>query len=251
MELFNERQIENRIDYFSPSNYDYKIRVVNTSSKKVDTAIVFIHGAPGSADSFYRYLSDSLLLEKAHLYAIDRPGYGYSNFGKPLTSIEEQTRIISNVIDSLPQHYVLVVGHSYGGPIAAYSSLFSDKVKSVMMLAPAIDPENEKIFWFANISKWKLTKWMVPGALCVAGEEKFTHVEELKKVKNVWPSVNVPIVHMHGKKDNIVPFENVPFSKENFNEEHLKVIELPLENHFIPWTQHALIVDEILELLEK
>ncbi|NAS31027.1 alpha/beta fold hydrolase [Flavobacteriaceae bacterium R38] len=249
IELFNKYQVSNNIQYFEPSNTDYKVRIVSTANKKSDTAVFFIHGAPGAADGYYEYLRDSTLLSKAVLYSIDRPGYGYSHFGKSVTSIEEQTRITKEIIDTIDQNYVVVVGHSYGGPIAAYSSLKSDKVKGVLMLAPAIDPENEKVFWFAYVSKWKLTKWMVPGALGVAGDEKFTHVKELEKIKNVWKNVKVPIIHVHGTKDVVVPFENISFSKENFNDQYLEIIELEDENHFLPWSRKNLVKEQILRLL--
>ncbi len=251
IELFNQYQVNNNIEYFTPSKTDYKVRIVSTAEKKSDTAIFFIHGAPGAADGYYNYLKDATLLSKATLYSIDRPGYGYSRFGKSVTSIEEQTRITAEIIENLNENYVIVVGHSYGGPIAANASLKTDKIKGVLMLAPAIDPENEKIFWFAYISKWKLTKWLVPGALGVAGDEKFTHIKELEKIKGRWKNVKVPIIHVHGTKDIVVPYENINFSKENFNEHYLQTIGLPGENHFLPWSQEQLVKDQILKLLKE
>ena len=248
---FKKQQLENRLNfhYYQPSGKDYKVRVVSTAKKETDTAVFFVHGAPGSADNYYEYLKDSLLLEKATVYSIDRPGYGYSRFGKAVTSIQEQTEVLSEIIDSINQNFVVVVGHSYGGPIAAYSSLKTGKVKGVLMLAPAIDPENEKVFWFAHIAKWKLTKWMVPGALGVAGDEKFTHVKELEKIKDIWKDIKVPVIHVHGTKDVVVPFENTTFSKNNFDNHYLEVIELKEENHFLPWSREVLVKELIHKLL--
>ena len=100
-----------------------------------------------------------------------------------LRMLKKQTEVVAEIVEDLPEQKVVVLGHSYGGPIAAYSSLLSTKVKSVIMLAPAIDPENEKVFWIAKVAKWKLTKWIVPGAMGDAGDEKFTHVAELEKLK--------------------------------------------------------------------
>ncbi|MBL4604339.1 MAG: alpha/beta hydrolase, partial [Flavobacteriaceae bacterium] len=202
-------------------------------------------------DNYYKYLQDSLLLSKANLYSIDRPGYGFPNFGNSETSIKKQTEVVVEIIDQLPEQKVIVLGHSYGGPIAAYSSLFTSKVKSVLMLAPAIDPENEKVFWFAYISKWKLTKWMIPGAMGVAGDEKFTHVKELEKLKDVWKRVHVPIIHIHGTDDIVVPFENLKFSTGRFNKQYLDTIVLQKENHFLPWKRYSLVKKELLELIDK
>ncbi len=45
--------------------------------------IVFIHGTPGSWDAFAGYMQDSSLLTQYRMISIDRPGSGYSDFGKP------------------------------------------------------------------------------------------------------------------------------------------------------------------------
>jgi pimeloyl-ACP methyl ester carboxylesterase len=218
---------------------------------KKDIAIFFVHGAPGASDNYYQYLRDTVLLSKANLYSIDRPGYGFSNFGKSEISIETHTKVVAEIIDRLPEQKVIVLGHSYGGPIAAYSSLLSSKVKSVLMLAPAIDPENEKIFWIAKFAKWKLTKWMVPGAMGVAGDEKFSHVAELEKLKDLWKEIKVPVIHIHGTKDIIVPFENLSFSVLQFNPQYLDTIILEKENHFLPWDRYSLVKRELLKMIEK
>ena len=252
VKMFAKKNADVVIKRYDLKTVDYPIRVVSgkhDSNKKI--AIFFVHGAPGASDNYYKYLQDSVLLGKANLYSIDRPGYGFSNFGKAETSIVKQSEILAEVIDSLPEHYVVVLGHSYGGPIAAYSSLLTPKVKSVIMLAPAIDPENEKIFWIAKFAKWKLTKWMIPGAMGVAGDEKFTHIEELEKIKDVWKTVNTPVLHIHGTKDIIVPFENLDFSVKNFQPRLLDTLVIHEGNHFVPWKNYDLVKEELIAILDQ
>lgn len=252
MKQFEKKKAQVNIKRFDLKTVDYPVRVVSgTYDSEKEIAIFFVHGAPGASDNYYKYLQDSVLLSKANLYSIDRPGYGFSNFGKAETSIKKQTEVVAEVIDSLPEQKVVVLGHSYGGPIATYSSLLSPKVKSVIMLAPAIDPENEKIFWIAYFSKWKLTKWMVPGAMGVAGDEKFTHEAELEKIKDIWNEVKVPVLHIHGDKDIIVPFENLDFSVQNFNAQYLDTIVLQKGNHFIPWKNYELVRGELLKMVDQ
>lgn len=249
---FRKNKAQVNIKRYQLKTVDYAVRVVSGSiDEEKDIAIFFVHGAPGASDNYYGYLQDSVLLSKANLYSIDRPGYGFSNFGKAETSIKKQTEVIAEVMDSLPENKVVVLGHSYGGPIAAYASILSPKVKNVIMLAPAIDPNNEKIFWVSYIAKWKQTKWMVPGAMSVAGDEKFTHEAELEKIKDIWKEVKVPVLHIHGTKDILVPFENLEFSKRSFNDQYLETIVIPKGNHFIPWKNYDLVKGELLRMIEQ
>jgi pimeloyl-ACP methyl ester carboxylesterase len=44
--------------------------------------LFFVHGSPGSWIKFGKYLMDTDLLKKYRMISIDRPGFGYSNFGQ-------------------------------------------------------------------------------------------------------------------------------------------------------------------------
>src|SRR5882757_1467746 len=47
-------------------------------------SLVFIHGSPGSWINFRKYMWDTELLRKFRIISIDRPGFGYSDFGKAM-----------------------------------------------------------------------------------------------------------------------------------------------------------------------
>lgn len=247
---FSKANVPIKINYFKSTLYSEKVRIVTTAAKK-DTTIIFIHGAPGSGDAFYDYLKDTTLLQKAKLVTIDRPGYGYSGLGNSLISIKKQAQIIHEICNAYGFNNVFLVGHSFGGPIAAYVPTLTHKINGVLLLAPAIDPDHEKILWIANFAKWKATKWLVPKSFAVSGDEKFSHSKELQKIKNEWYKVTIPVTHIHGEKDGLVPYENLAFSRQKFNDSIFKSISLAKENHFIPWTQKSLVIEEILKLLDQ
>lgn len=247
---FRNKNVAATIQRFALTSYAHPVRVVGGPiNPNKEVAVCFVHGAPGSSQDFYSYLQDSLLLSQANLYSVDRPGYGYSNFGHAEVSIQKQAEIVAAIIDKLPEQKVIIVGHSFGGPIAALASIYTSKIVSAIMLAPAIDPDHEKILKIAYLGKWKATRWFVPKSLRVAADEKFTHVAELSKVQNLWPQVPVPVTHYHGTKDVLVPYENIQFSAQVFDPSSLKMVTLADENHFLPWTQYALVQKELLEML--
>jgi pimeloyl-ACP methyl ester carboxylesterase len=103
-------------------------------------AIVFLHGASGN-------LLDQMLpvraqLEgRAELLFLDRPGHGWSTRG----SGNEDPYGQSDTIAALMQHYrmddAIVVGHSFGGGIAASFALrHPQRVRGLVFLAAATHP---------------------------------------------------------------------------------------------------------------
>src|SRR6186713_1315906 len=97
--FFKDRHIDHKIDYYQTRGRKLRyIRVGDEDSSKA--TILFIHGAPSSLSYWNGYLSDSSLLERATMYAVDRPGYGYSGFGDPLANIAAQAAAIRPILDS-------------------------------------------------------------------------------------------------------------------------------------------------------
>lgn len=248
LEQFKKIQQKVAIDYIASNPSEGFVRVISAGTVK-ENAIIFIHGAPGSADAFYGYLSNPELLEKATLITYDRPGYGYSGFGKSLVSIEAQAKVVDQIIRYYALENVYLVGHSYGGPVAALTPLFNNKVKGVLLLAPAMAPEHEKYFWIGSFARWKLTRWMVPTSWKVSADEKYSHEQELYKLVGVWKEVSVPVVVLQGDKDTLVPFENLAYCEEHFSADFFKGVPLENQNHFIPWNRKVLVIEEVLKLI--
>lgn len=211
-------------------------------------AVLFIHGSPGSSKDFKQYLSDPNLAQRAHLYALDRPGYGASDWGNLNTSIYQQSLSLLPLIDSLGDEYdtLVVVGHSYGGPVAAAIPLMRpESVQSLLLIAPALDPKLERIFWFTPIGKASLTRWLTPRALQMAADEKYEHAKELEilwdKLEN--KSFYGNVIHLHGTKDWVVDYENTRFSRRLYKRVKIKTVKDG--NHYIPFNEYDLTVEAL------
>lgn len=248
---FEKAGLSAQIKRFTVAGYEAQVRVVGGPHDARKTrAVFFVHGAPGSSQDFYSFLQDSALLANANLYSIDRPGYGYSNFGKAEVSVQQQAQILAAIINQLPEKEVVVVGHSFGGPIAPLAGLYTDKLVAAIMLAPAIDPDHEKILKIAYLGKWKATRWLVPKAMRVAADEKFGHAAALRTVQPFWSQLPMPVWHYHGTKDVLVPYENLAFGSGVFDSTRFTPITLEGENHFLPWSQYDLIREQLLKMLQ-
>jgi pimeloyl-ACP methyl ester carboxylesterase len=78
--------------------------------------VLLIHGTPSSLEEwqpvFDRWAS------KYRVTAYDRPGHGYSGPPAGETGIDYNAHVARRLMEELHLRDVLVVGHSYGGPIA-------------------------------------------------------------------------------------------------------------------------------------
>lgn len=246
---FKDLKIASEISYFKVDTLDLEVRIqaVETDEKKVN--LVFFHGSPSSLSAWEGYLLDSSLRETTAMYAIDRPGYGYSNFGDEMTAVDAEAQLMSAIINTYKLQNVIAIGTSYGGPLAARVGFLNDKVKAVVMISPAIDPALEKDIWASRFTQWKLTRWLVPTAYRVAGDEKEVHAEELVALEQDWKSMTIPVVHIHGDDDALVPYENINFSKENFK--NITIITVPEKGHEIAWKYKEIVIPHLQKLLDQ
>jgi len=246
-DAFAKAEISTSISYFEIDSLDLKIRVQHIEQSNEEVQLVFFHGSPSSLSAWNGYLKDSSLVKKAAMHAIDRPGYGYSNFGDAMPSIEQQGEVISALLDHYQWDNVIAIGSSYGGPLAARLAVLNERVKGVIMISPAIDPDNEQKIWQSRLTQWWITRWLSPTGYRVAGDEKTVHAEELAKIATDWSKVTVPVMHIHGDKDDLVPYINVEYSKANFT--NIEIITTPDTGHEIAWARPELVKPYILKMV--
>lgn len=246
---FETLGIPTKISYFDVDSLDLKIRVQEVTHGDNEVNLLFFHGSPSSLSAWNGYLKNKTLFQKVNLFAVDRPGYGYSNFGDEMTSIQMQASIMSDLIDAYDLSNVIVVGSSYGGPLVARMAVLNQRIKAVVMISSAIDPTKEKQVWGSRLTQWWLTRWLVPTGYRVAGDEKTTHAMELALLEKDWGLVRVPVIHIHGDEDRIVPYENVQFTAKKFSEP--KIITTAHTGHEIAWGRPDLIIPHLLELIDE
>ncbi len=229
------------------------IRFVEVGRRQaLKPTLFFVHGAPGSSDNFFQFMKDARLAELFTMVSVDRPGYGYSGFGQSETSITRQAQSLAPVLARYCQTPTLVIGHSYGGPVAAkLAVLYPQHVSGLMLLAPAIDPANEKKISIAWLGKTPPFRWLTPKSWKVATDEKYSHVQELTNMLPDWQKIKVPVTYIQGTSDRLVPFANLAFARQHIDSCYLKTISLPGEDHFLPWSQQELITQEILLLNQQ
>jgi len=249
---FHDRHLEPKIAYYHVK--DRKTRYL-TVGDNTQASVLFIHGAPSSLSYWKSYLADSVLLSRATMYAVDRPGYGYSGLANPMPSIADQAAAIHLILDSLRKasHPVILVGVSYGGPIACRLAMdYPELVDGLVLVAPPIGPGLEKIFWFTYAVESPAVHWFVPRMLQTANQEKIHHKEELTKMLPLWGQIHVPVIYVQGDKDGLVDTTNAGFARQHLkNAPSLDIRMIPGRGHLIAFAEKDRIEKAILDLLDS
>ncbi|WP_196889405.1 alpha/beta fold hydrolase [Aureivirga sp. CE67] len=251
MKDFQELGVKPKIQYCTFK--DFKVREVyvkSTSEEKNIPTIVFVHGTPGSATDFKKYMTDSTLRSKVNMLSYDRVGFGMSSAGETQNSIAFDVSLLEEILKEykLKPENTILAGYSYGGSIVLATK---EKFKEIVLLAPAVHADVEPMPAMLNVYKWESTRWMVPKIWKSAAIEKMSHKDELRKYDSIWIDQKSPITVMQGTGDKIVPYENTLYLEEKFPKEQLTVITLGNAGHSLIWSRFSEIKQELLRIIAK
>lgn len=133
------------------------IREWNPLCEKV---VLYIHGFPGCADQA-RLMTSAPLFQDFRLIAIDRPGYGQSEYQPKLTPVKFAKQLVK-ILDQLKIDKVRILSVSGGAPYSmALANLLQEraiKMCSIGGIGPLnkknrqyLNPRQKKVWWFAQI----------------------------------------------------------------------------------------------------
>jgi|SRR6185295_17937236 len=212
--------------------------------------IFFIHGSPGSWNAFSEYMKDSLLLKKFRMVSVDRPGFGYSDFGQ-VQHLDVQSFLISPLFYHLSnQKPTFLAGHSLGGPMVIKLAADNPRIfAGLVVISGSIDPREEKPEkWRPWLFKTPLN-YFVPGALRPSNEELWYLKKDLIQLEKDFSKVTCPVYFIHGMIDTWVPPGNVAYGKKLLiNAPLVEETMIPDANHFIPWSKFTEIRAVLLKL---
>ena len=115
-----------------------KLRVVESGNGP--RAVILLHGMIGSAEDWETVVP--LLDDRYHVFAVDRPGHGYSESPRETNNVALNARVVQHLITALDLKNVVVVGHSYGGSVALQLAAEPPaELRGVVLVAPGAYPD--------------------------------------------------------------------------------------------------------------
>jgi pimeloyl-ACP methyl ester carboxylesterase len=230
---------------------NFFIHYAKTGNDSLPT-ILFIHGSPGSWITYEHYMKDKDLLKKYRMISIDRPGFGYSEFGNA-KNLEEQSKLISPLLEIFNNHQPMyVAGHSMGGPVAA--QLVADNPESfagLVLLSAAMDPAEERTEKWRPLFFKNPWKQLIPGAFLPSNTELWFLKKDLLRLEKDLYKIHCNVWIVHGNKDVYVPVGNAYFSERMLvNAKSIEMKIIPRANHFIHTIHYDIVKDVLMRLHE-
>ena len=227
------------------------IRYMETPRLPGKPTIVFIHGAPSSLSFFNGFFKDTALLKRAQLVAVDRPGYGYSDFGRVEPSILKQADLLQPLIDRYKNPAgIIVVGSSYGGSVSARLAMNNPGViAQVVFVSSALGPGLERTYGISHWINKPPLRALVPPLLRLANDEKLAHRQALEAILPDWPRITAGIIMLHGLRDELVYPTNVAFARKQLRNARFRQFLLTESRHDIVDNKREYIASILLGIL--
>ncbi|MEO8376120.1 MAG: alpha/beta hydrolase [Candidatus Sumerlaeota bacterium] len=213
--------------------------------------VIYIHGTPGSAQAFEHYIAEPI--PGTESISIDRFGFGKSLPHGSVPSLQEQASAVEPFLTQQNGKWPILVGHSLGGPIAARAAAdYPERVGGLVILAGAFDPALEHVTGLQKFGNFAFVPRILPSDIRNMNRELIPLKGELQSLQPLLKNIRCPIVIIHGKEDQLVPFSNVEYLHEHLPAGSISAeFIFEHENHFIPWTEEPAVRAGIEHLLQK
>jgi hypothetical protein len=167
--------------------------------------LICLHGSPSSLSAWRTIYTDTSFLKYVQVIAIDRPGYGYSDFGRVEINLQKQVAILQALVDSMTtDHQAVLLGSSYGGPVAAQLAMnLPKRISQLVLLSASVMPGQEKTYWISYPMTTPVLKYLFPPTFVMSSEEKLVHKLQLETLSH-WEKIRSDVLIIHGNRDGLV-----------------------------------------------
>ncbi len=215
--------------------------------------LAFFHGSPSAWNAFIDYMKDPLLLQHYRIISIDRPGFGYSNFGEAM-SLRDQAKHMLPVFDRIKNNKpVFLAGHSLGGPLLIQLAADApQEFTGIMLISGSVDPGLEPRESWRHMMEKIPFRYLLPGSFRPSNTELLYFKEDVVSLAKEFTKVKCAVYLVHGEKDTWVPPGNVAYAVNKLiHASKIETLIIPGGTHFIPWTKKKEIREELLKMVKQ
>lgn len=235
-------EVMTRVAFTAGGAHGWKLSALDTPRAEPSPwKIVVVTGTP-SWSEFWAPVLAKTPANRAMVVA-DRPGFAQSEPARAVTDIAAQADALEPLLDGPPGQRVVLVGQSYGAPIATVlAAKRPDKVKALVLMSAFYGergPTIRRLDALGSMLRPALPRDMQNALAEVKGQAR-----QLPAVRKALGEITAPIVVLHGDRDDFI----VPAAAEKLAADaRATYIVAPGGDHFL----NACCVDDVLGAIER
>jgi pimeloyl-ACP methyl ester carboxylesterase len=248
--------------------YDF----VSSSSK---TLVIMVHGFLGIKDWYvFKELEKSIISIKIDSFKFDFSGNGKSEGMFFDSTVSKEVKELTQILKYFKKKYerIIVIAHSMGCAVSLITTKNPKLISCLILMNPLVLPSIsfkdsilkfspyvflEKLHHVKTRSILQKIKILSPAEIYVKKiiEEKVVGHEFLKELPKIdvidyAEKLSIPILIIHGKKDQIIPYSHVEYLYNNLGSKEKKLVLLDY-THKPKKQQMVLIKFEIFKFLKS
>lgn len=229
-----------RSSFVAGDGLGWRISSLSTPTRAAPWRVVVVTGTPSWSEYWAPTLAQ--LPESREMIVADRPGFGLSEPQEAVPIIAQQAAALSPMLEGPPGQKVVLIGQSYGAPIATLiASQRPDKVRALVLVSGFFGTPGstaKRLMGLGAVAGPLLPRDLKNALAEVRGQQK-----QLPDVRKALAGLSIPVIVLHGGKDTFVPPEAARDLSESIG---ARYIEVAAGDHFL----NACCVADVLGAVE-
>ena len=194
-----------RIDFSAGVPERWRISALRTPERpQASWKVVIITGTPSWSEYWAPTIAD--LPATREMIVADRPGFRSSEPEDAVRDLAKQADALAPMLETHPGERVLLVGQSFGAPVAALmAQRYPDRVHALVLVSAYFGdrgPTARRL-----VGAGRLFHGLLPRDLRNSVSEMSAQADQLPGVWAAMRELEQPVVFVHGDADNFVPLE--------------------------------------------
>lgn len=231
-----------RIEFTAGVPEHWSISALQTPTRPDATwKIVIITGTPSWSEYWAPTIAD--LPANREMIVADRPGFRTSEPDGAVRDISKQADALAPMLEARPGQRVLLVGQSFGAPVATLmAERYPDRVQALVLVSAFFGDRGPTARRMIGVGG--VVRPLLPRDLRNSISEISAQPEQLPAVWTALRGLQQPIVFLHGDNDTFVPLEADQRIAAEYGH---TLITVPGGDHFL----NACCVPALLEAMEQ
>lgn len=192
--------------------------------------VVVITGTPSWSEFWAPVLA--ALPQQFSMTVVDRPGFALSEPQGVVGSISDQAEAMSALLEAAPGQKLILVGQSYGAPIATLmAARHPDRVQALVLMSPFYGERGATARRLTGLGG--MVRPMLPRDLKNSIAEVKGQPPQLPAARAALTALTIPVVVLHGEADTFVPIASAKALAASRGSAPTAMVSVPGGDHFL------------------